>query len=107
MTSLTVRLHTPPRAFCSFQYSLWACVSGWPNGAKTPDRSVKTPNEIVLAVAPGPALTPPSDVLELELELLPHAPTATHRTAATAMRNVRLMPLLPLLDAFPTDDTSS
>src|SRR3954464_10317103 len=101
MTSLTVRLHTPPLAFCSFQYSWWACVPGWPNGAKMPDRSVSTPNEIVLAVTPGPALTSPADELELLelLELLPHAPTATHSAAAAtpaaATRNVRLMPLSP------------
>src|SRR3954462_15547505 len=98
MTSLTVRLHTPPLAFCSFQYSWWACVPGWPNGAKMPDRSVRAPNEIVFAVTPGPALTPPSDELEPpELELLPHAPTAMQSAAtatpAAAMRNVRLIPL--------------
>src|SRR4051794_21405700 len=96
MISLTVRLHTPPRAFCSFQYSWWACVPGWPNGAKMPDRSVNTPNVIVLAVMPGPPLTPPDELESPELELLPHAPTATHSAAAATMRNVRLMPLLPL-----------
>src|SRR3954471_24872147 len=99
MISLTVRLHTPPRAFCSFQYSWWACVPGWPKGAKMPDRSVNTPSVIVLAVMPGPPLTPPDEPESPELELFPHSPMATHSTTAATMRNVALMPA-PLLVAL-------
>src|SRR4051794_29173519 len=111
MISLTVRLHTPPFAFCSFQYSWWACVPGWPNGAKIPDRSVRTPSVIVLAVTPGPTLRPPSDELEPpDDELLPHAAMATQSAAtatpAAAMRNVRLISPLPLLVALRPNDTS-
>src|SRR4051794_14287172 len=109
MISLTVRLHTPPRAFCSFQYSWWACVPGWPKGAKMPDRSVNTPSVIVLAVMPGPPLIPPDELEPPELELLPHAPTATHSAAAVRptakMRNVRLIPLPPPARCVATNDS--
>src|SRR3954454_9520576 len=105
MISLTVRLDTPPRAFCSFQYSWWACVPGWPKGAKMPDRSVNTPSVIVLAVMPGPPLTPPDEPESPELELLPHAPMATHSTTAATMRNVALTPAPPA-PRVATDDTS-
>src|SRR3954452_21815555 len=100
--SLTLRPHTPPAAFCCFQYSSWACVPGCPNGAKIPDRSVRTPSEIVLAVTPGPTLTPPSEPPP-ESEFLPQ-PAATSATAATpsaTTRNDRCIEFLPAEPLYP------
>src|SRR3954468_15769570 len=88
--SLTVRLHTPPWALRSFQKSWLACIVGLPSGAKTPDRSVRTPSVIALAVIPGPVLTepdepPPPPPLEdlLSAPLLPQPAPATSTTQAS------------------------
>src|SRR3954452_11392361 len=93
MMSLTCRPHTPPLPFWSVQNIWLAFVSGPARGAKTPERSVRTPSVIVLSVIPGPALIEPEDPLEVFDEpLLPHAAsdTATTRHAARTRRE-RLM----------------
>src|SRR3954471_15481348 len=90
MISLTLRPHTPPLAFWSVQNIWLAFVNGPASGAKTPDRSVRTPSVIVLSAIPGPVLTEPEDPPPAEVELseplLPHAANdnATTRPAARA-----------------------
>src|SRR3954447_13503456 len=93
---LTVCPQTPPLAFCWSQNIWLALVSGPASGANTPERSVRSPSVIVLAVTPGPALIdppPPEDELEeLEDPLLPQPTTGSARTMAIAhMRRRRLM----------------
>src|SRR3954452_6092836 len=85
---LTVRPQTPPLEFCWAQNIWLALVSGPASGANTPERSVRTPSEMVLSVTPGPVLTdpppPPDEPPELEEPLLPQAATASARMTATA-----------------------
>src|SRR4051794_32366020 len=99
MISLTLRLHTPPLAFWSAQNIWLAFVSGPASGAKTPDRSVRTPSVIVLSAIPGPVLIEPEDPPpdELDEPLLPHAASdnATTRPRARTRRG-RLMRCSPL-----------
>src|SRR5436190_1490589 len=100
MMSLTLRLHTPPLAFWSLQNIWLAFVSGPASGAKTPDRSVRTPSVIVLSATPGPALIepedPPPDVLDEPL--LPQAASDNARASPTAAtRSERFMTCSPLL----------
>src|SRR4051812_37165604 len=89
MIRLTLRLQTPPAAFCCCQNSWVDCVIGPASGAKTPDRSVRMPSEMVLSVMPGPVLIdpePPDDDDELELEsepLLPQ-PAASNRVTTAS-----------------------
>src|SRR3954451_9124140 len=102
MISLTVRPHTPPLPFWSVQNIWLAFVSGPASGAKTPDKSVRTPSVIVLSAIPGPVLIepedPPPDEVELSEPLLPHAVSdnATTRHAARTRRE-RLMRCSPLV----------
>src|SRR3954463_7795389 len=99
MMRLTVRLHTPPLTFCSFQYIWLACVSGCASGENTPDRSVRTPSVIVLSVTPGPVLIDPAPDEEVPPEvsspLLPQPLAATNSRAAARpaapIRNDRVM----------------
>src|SRR3954452_2406185 len=100
MISLTMRPHTPPLPFWSVQNIWLAFVSGPASGAKTPDRSVRTPSVIVLSAIPGPALIepedPPPDVLDDPL--LPHAVSDVATTITTARtRRERLMRCSPLV----------
>src|SRR4051812_34251222 len=100
MMRLTFRPHTPPLAFWSLQNIWLAFVSGPASGAKTPDRSVRTPSVIVLSAMPGPALIepedPPPDVLDEPL--LPHAASDNATTSPTATtRRERLMRCSPLM----------
>src|SRR3954451_9844508 len=99
MMRLTFRPHTPPLAFWSLQNIWLAFVSGPASGAKTPDRSVRTPSVIVLSVMPGPALIepedPPDELVLLE-PLLPHADSDNARTTLTARtRRERLIRCSP------------
>src|SRR3954452_24968333 len=91
MMRLTVRLHTPPLAFCSFQNIWLACVSGWASGANTPERSVSTPSVIVLSAIPGPVFSdPPLDADDDELEpLLPQPAAIAHSSTASPTAPIR------------------
>src|SRR5436190_12826741 len=100
MMRLTFRPHTPPLAFWSFQNIWLAFVSGPASGAKTPDRSVRTPSVIVLSAIPGPVLIdpdePPPDVLDEPL--LPHAVSDNATASPTATtRRERFMRCSPLV----------
>src|SRR2546423_5957725 len=100
MMRLTFRPHTPPLAFWSLQNIWLALVSGPASGAKTPDRSVRTPSVIVLSAIPGPVLIepedPPLDVLDEPL--LPHAASDSATTSPRARtRRERLMRFSPLV----------
>src|SRR5256885_14653336 len=100
MIRLTVRPQTPPLAFCCAQNIWLALVSGAASGANTPERSVRSPSVMVLAVMPGPALIdpPPDDELELEelWPLLPQPAIVSPRTRAIAKtRTRRLMQMSP------------
>src|SRR4051794_20738536 len=102
MMRLTFRPHTPPLAFWSLQNIWLAFVSGPASGAKTPDRSVRTPSVIVLSAIPGPALIepedPPLDEPVLSEPLLPHAASDVATTRPTARtRRERLMRCSPLV----------
>src|SRR4051794_33282896 len=101
MIRLTVRPHTPPLAFWSFQNIWLAFVSGPASGAKTPDRSVRTPSVIVLSAIPGPVLIEPDDPpdeVELSEPLLPHAASDIDTTRhAARTRRERLMRCSPLV----------
>src|SRR3954471_12385961 len=81
MIRLTLRLQTPPAAFCCCQNSWVDCVIGPASGANTPERSVRMPSEMVLSVMPGPVLIAPDppddDELELLSELLLPQPAAS------------------------------
>src|SRR3954470_18250232 len=99
MMRLTFRPQTPPLAFWSLQNIWLAFVSGPASGAKTPDRSVRTPSVIVLSAIPGPVLIepedPPPDELEVSEPLLRHAASdaATVRpTARTRRKRLMLCP---------------
>src|SRR3954463_6920823 len=100
MMSLTCRPHTPPLAFWSLQNIWFAFVSGPASGAKTPDRSVRTPSVIVLSAMPGPALIgpggPPPD--GRDEPLLPHAVSDKASPSPTATtRRERFMRCSPLV----------
>src|SRR3954470_6929550 len=101
MMSLTCRPHTPPLAFWSLQNIWLAFVSGPASGAKTPDRSVRTPSVIVLSAIPGPVLIEPEDPPPDEVEsepLLPHAASNNATTRhADRTRRERLMRCSPLV----------
>src|SRR4051794_41646793 len=99
MMRLTFRPHTPPLAFWSLQNIWLAFVSGPASGAKTPDRSVRTPSVMVLSAMPGPALIepedPPPDVLDEPL--LPHAASDNATSPTITTRRERLMRCSPLM----------
>jgi hypothetical protein len=92
----TVLPQTPPLPFCSSQNIWLALVSGPASGAKTPERSVRTPSVIVLSVTPGPALidppSPDDEPPELDEPLLPQPATDSARMRLIAKtRRRRLM----------------
>src|SRR6185437_1767353 len=78
----TLRPHTPPAAFCCFQYSCVPCTTLLLNGANTAVRSTRLPSLMVVAVTPGPVLTPP-ELWSPDVALL-HAVRIRHRAVPTA-----------------------